>query len=219
MNDNLIIVIAAVLFFFWYRMQQAMAAALCQGGGISSGCGPSGLILGGQKIVVPGFGTAPACRGRGTSSIFCCSPVRQGPIKSPVIGPVRVIPPVGSRFPIDVVPMGMASQTTTLPKPMGTMAKPPVQSSGPCLGASAGSIGGGLASIGIVGTLLNLLNKMKVPIQKCCVTVGIPIVPNAPPVTSGGTNTANAASINSFFAGSQAGGYGSGAGPRHSSVL
>jgi hypothetical protein len=121
-SDNLIIVIAAVLLFFWYRMQQAMAAALCTGGGVSSGCGPSGLILGGQKIVVPGFGTACACQGRGASSIFNCSPVRQGPIASP-IGPERIVPPATS-FPIDVVPMGMAPQATTLPKPIATHPAP-----------------------------------------------------------------------------------------------
>jgi hypothetical protein len=111
-SDNLIIVIAAVLFFFWYRMQQAMAAALCTGGGVSSGCGPSGLILGGQKIVVPGFGTACACQGRGVSSIFSCSPVRQGPIASP-IGPARRVPPATSYMPV-----GMAPQATMLPGPI-----------------------------------------------------------------------------------------------------
>lgn len=172
MSDNLIIVIAAILFFFWYRMQQAMAAALCQGGGISSGCGPSGLILGGQKIVVPGFGTACACQGRGVSSIFNCSPVRQGPVQSPVIGPVRVVPPIGSRFPIDVVPMGMAPQTTTLPKPIATHPAPnpafctcnkvctaaTVANSGvgitKSIGGSAG-VGAGLAAT-VLGVIANL---------------------------------------------------------------
>lgn len=132
MSDNLIFVIVAVAFFFWYRMQQAMTAALCQGAGISSGCGPSGLILGGMKIVVPGFGIAPACSGRGASSIFCCSTTRQGYInKNPVGGGTIVLPtPFGCRpssvqpRPVTTPVMGMASQSTTLPKPIATHPAP-----------------------------------------------------------------------------------------------
>jgi hypothetical protein len=130
-SDNLIIVIGLILAFVWLSMQNAMAAALCQGGGISSGCGPSGLILGGQQIVVPGFGTAPACRGRGTSSIFCCSQTRQGqwPCRGQ-IGVITIPTPYGNK-PSSVQPrpitgpvMGMAPQATTLPKPIATHPAP-----------------------------------------------------------------------------------------------